>query len=63
MNRPLTSAELQLLASLSSGRLLTSDVDPQLIRSLADDGLVKNSMGQWVLSVKGALAAMGPSSG
>ena len=61
MTRPLTSAELQLLASLSSGRLLTFDIDPKHIRPLANEGLVKNSLGHGVLSVKGALAAMGSS--
>jgi hypothetical protein len=63
MNRPLTPAELQLLAKLSHGRLLASEIDTQLIRDLERDGLVQQLLGQWRVSVKGALAAMGAPAG
>ena len=58
MNRTLSAAEMQLLSQLSAGRLHPSDIDPGLIRALAQEGLVRSALGQWVLSPKGALAAM-----
>jgi hypothetical protein len=59
MTRPLTPAELQLLAHLSDGRAAASDIDPDVIRGLERDGLVQPRLGGWRVSTKGALAAMG----
>jgi hypothetical protein len=59
MNRNLTPAELQLLSRLADGRLLASEIDPELIVELHRDGLVQQVAGRWRVSVKGALASMG----
>jgi hypothetical protein len=56
--RNLTAVETQLLEQLAEIRLLASEIDPETIRALERDGLVRRMPAGWRLTPTGALALM-----
>jgi hypothetical protein len=48
----------QLLSQLSEGRLLSAEVDKELVAELHRDGLVRKLVSSWHVTPAGALALM-----
>jgi hypothetical protein len=60
--REVSIAEAELLEQLAEIRLLNSEIDPEMIRVLERDGLVRRMPGGWRVTAAGALAMMAPAS-
>src|SRR5688572_19882322 len=60
--REVSIAEAELLEQLSELRLLSTEVDPDMIRALERDGMVRRMPSGWRITAAGALAMMAPAS-
>jgi hypothetical protein len=56
--RKLTSDEAALLSRLANDRLLPAEIEPELVKGLEKDGLVRRMLGSWRVTATGALAVM-----
>jgi hypothetical protein len=58
MKTKLNPEAAQLLSQLADGRLLSAEVDADLVAELHKDGLVRKLVSSWHVTPAGALALM-----